>query len=223
MAQQERPMDFDAARKAMVEGQILPSDVTRTDIALAMRAIPREAFAPRALREIAYADLQLEVAPGRRMLDPRSFAKLLSAAAVDSGALVLDVGCATGYSTAVLGRIAGYVVGLECDEDLAAQAAQKLETLNFANASVETGALPAGAPASGPYDAIIVEGAVQVEPTALLDQLKDGGRLVAIRGAGQSGRATVWRRRGDLVSAVAVFDATANVLPGFDAEPAFSF
>jgi protein-L-isoaspartate(D-aspartate) O-methyltransferase len=216
-------MDFDAARKAMVDGQIRPSDVTRTDIIDALGATPRELFAPKALRSLAYADLALEVAPGRRMLDPRSFARLIGVAEIRAGDLVLDVGCATGYSTAVLARIAAYVVGLECDEALAAQAAQRFEGLELAKAAVETGPLPAGAPASGPFEAILVEGGIETEPTTLLTQLKDGGRLAAIRMNGPTGRATLWRRSGDVFSSVEVFDAAAPVLPGFDAAPAFTF
>jgi protein-L-isoaspartate(D-aspartate) O-methyltransferase len=219
----ERAMDFDAAREAMVEGQVRPSDVTRADIIEAMREIPREPFAPRALRSLAYADIALELAPGRRMLEPRTFAKLLSAAELRPGDLVLDVGCASGYSAAVIARLAAYVVAVEENEALAAQAEARFEAMEVANVALERRPLASGAPEAGPYEAIIVEGGVEIEPTALLSQLKPGGRLVAIRVDGPNGRAMIWRRGGDRVSSAWVFDAPAEVLPGFDAAPAFTF
>lgn len=216
-------MDFEAAREAMVEGQVRPADVTRRELIAAMRAAPREAFVPRALRELAYADMQPEIAPGRVLLDPRALARVIQAAELRERDLVLDVGCGTGYSTLIAARLAAFVVALEQDERLAEQAAKRLAEFEVDNATVERGTLAAGAPASGPYDAIILQGAVETEPTALLEQLKEGGRLVAIRREGPAGRAIQWRKTASGVTRRAVFDATAPVLPGFDSAPAFIF
>jgi protein-L-isoaspartate(D-aspartate) O-methyltransferase len=214
---------FETARKAMVEGQVRTGDVTRRALTEAMARIPRERFVARGLRDLAYAELQLELAPGRRMLDPRSFAKMVQAAEIDRDDLVLDVGCLTGYSAAVISRLSGAVLALEQDEALAGQARDRLSELGFDTVIVETGALAEGAPGSAPFDAIVVEGAVEKRPDALLDQLKDGGRLVAIHREGPYGRCRVWTRTGAQASHRVAFDADAPVLPGFDVAPAFTF
>ena len=135
---------------------------------------------------------------------------------------VLDVGCATGYSTAVLARLAKSVVALEADDALAARAADTLRQLRIANVMVLRGALEAGAPAQAPFDAILLEGAVPQVPQDLLEQLKDGGRLVAIIANGVFGRAQVWRRTGNVFDTRSAFDAGAEPLPGFARNAEFS-
>ena len=216
-------MDFEAAREAMVEGQVRTADVTRPEISDAMRAIPRERFVPRAERALAYADLDPPVGGGRRMLAPRTFAKMLQGAALQPGEVALDVGCATGYSTVVLARLAGFVAALEEDPALADQAAERLAEFEADTVSLERGPLAAGAPAAGPFDVILLEGATRVEPHALLDQLKEGGRLIGISYQGPIGRVRRWRRTAGVISQYDLFEADAPVLPGFDAEPAFTF
>lgn len=215
--------DFEAARRAMVDCQVRPSDVTRFAIIAAMLDVPREKFTPRAQRAVAYADAQIPLAPGRVLLDARTFAKMLEAAEIMPGDLVLDVGAAYGYSSVVAARIAAAVVALEADETLAAHAAELVPGEGAHNVILETGPLAAGAPGSGPYDVILVEGAVEIVPEALLSQLKDGGRLVAIVMDGPLGQARVFTRAGDAVSSRRAFDATAPVLPQFDAVESFSF
>ena len=216
-------MDFDAARRAMVEGQVRTSDVTRPEIVDAMRAIPRERFVPRADRALAYADLDVPVGEGRRMLAPRSFAKLLQAAAIRSGEVALDVGCASGYSAVVIARLAGFVAALEENARLADQASALFAEFEADNVALERGALTAGAPGSGPYDVIVLEGAVARPPEALFDQMKPDGRMVGVLLDGPIGTARRWRRSGGVVSSVRLFEVAAPVLPGFDAEPSFSF
>lgn len=216
-------MDFKAARTAMVEGQVRTGDVTRRAITEAMMAIPRERFAPRALRDLAYAELQIELAPGRRMLDPRAFAKMLEEARIGADDLVLDVGTATGYSAAIAARMAAAVVALEEDEGMAKQAQALLAELSVDNVIVETGPLTQGAPGSGPYDVILIEGAVAAAPVRLFEQLKEGGRLVAIFHEGPYGHCRVWSKSRGGVSARRAFDADATVLPGFDVAPSFVF
>ena len=216
-------IDFSKAREAMVDSQVRPSDVTRFAIIAAMLDVPREKFTPRAQRAVAYADAQIPLAAGRVLLDARTFAKMLEAAEVGAGDVLLDVGAGYGYSSVVAARIAAAVVALEEDETLAAHAAELIPAEGAHNVIVETGPLAAGAPAAGPYDVILVEGAVEAVPEALFAQLKDGGRLVAIVLEGPVGKAQVFTRAGDAVSSRWAFDASAPLLPGFDVAKTFAF
>jgi len=212
----------------MVESQVRPSDITDRRIIRAMLEVPREAFVPPALYELAYMDEAVPVTrrvdgrPVRALLAPRTFAKLVQLAEIEPDATVLDVGCATGYSTAVLARLAKSVVALEVDDALAARTAETLRQLRVANVMVLRGALEAGAPAQAPFDAILLEGAVPQVPKDLLEQLKDGGRLVAVIADGAFGRAQVWRRTGKACDARSAFDAGAEPLPGFAHKAEFS-
>lgn len=216
-------MDFGALRVAMVDRQIRPSDISDAAIVEAMLAAPREAFVPRASRAVAYADAPIPVAPGRAMVEPRTLAKMLDALRISPDALALSIGSGTGYSAALLARLAAAVVAVEEDSALSAQIAAQAASLGIDNLVVETGPLAAGAPTSGPYDAILVEGGVAVEPTALLDQLKDGGRLAAIWAEGPASWCRVWLRSGSVISSRRLFDASAALLPGFDSAAEFTF
>jgi protein-L-isoaspartate(D-aspartate) O-methyltransferase len=215
-------------RTNMVESQILTSDVTDRRILLAMGDLPRERFVPEALAELAYMDDAVPLTPAapgtlrRWLMAPRVFAKLLQLADIGAEARVLDVGCGTGYSAAVLGRIAKSVVALECDTSLAQAARTTLAELALDNVEVAEGPLPDGAADKGPFDAIVLQGAVSEAPTALLDQLKDGGRLVAVmRTPDGLGKGTIWRRMGRSLDQWTVFDGAAPELPGFVRIPEF--
>lgn len=215
-------VDYAQARRTMVDCQVRPSDVTDLRIIAALMDVARERFVPEARRAIAYLDIDVPVgAGGRALLKPMVFSKLLQAAAVGETDRVLDVGCATGYSAAVLGHLAGSVTALEEDAALARVAGDALG--GSANVSVVTGPLAAGWAQGGPYDAIMVEGAGEAVPDALLAQLKDGGRLVAVVGNGPMGKATIYRKAGGHVSSQLLFDASAPALPGFAKPPAFVF
>ncbi len=222
-------IDSTAQRINMVESQVRPSDVTDRRILRAMLDVPREAFVPQARQALAYIDAPVPVGPtsagrpARTLLAPRTFAKLVQLAEIDPASVVLDVGCATGYSTAVLARLAKAVVAVELDPALAAQARETLRKQGVSNALVIDGALEAGAPSHAPFDAILVNGAVEQVPDALLGQLKDGGRLVGILAQGPAGRGQVWRRRGTVFDSRPVFDAGADLLPGFARQPEFTF
>ncbi|MDQ8700049.1 protein-L-isoaspartate O-methyltransferase [Hyphomicrobium sp. LHD-15] len=218
-------MDTAIQRKNMVESQVRPSDVTDRRIIRAMLELPRETFVSERARDLAYMDGPVPVGTtggGRSLLSARVFAKLVQAAQIDPDAAVLDVGAATGYSSAVLAQLAGSVIALEADSALAAIARAKLAS-EGQKVQVVEGNLADGWSAEGPYDAIVVEGAVQDVPSQLLDQLKDGGRLVAIVGDGKIGRATVWRRDAGTFGHLAIFDATADLLPGFQKAHEFAF
>lgn len=216
-------IDFATAREAMVDGQVRPSDVTRYPIILAMLDVPREDYVPGPLREVAYLGEHVPLAPGRVVLDPRVFAKMLDALAVGPKDLVLDVGCGLGYSTAVLAHMAEAVIALEEDEALAAGAEAALTAHAVDNAVVQKGPLAEGVPAHGLYDAIVIEGAVARVPEALTDQLKPGGRIVAIFQDGANGQARLGLRTEGGMAWRRIFDATAPMLPGFAATKAFEF
>jgi protein-L-isoaspartate(D-aspartate) O-methyltransferase len=216
-------IDYAAAREVMVDSQVRPSDVTRFPIIAAMLEVPREAFVPEGLRPVAYLGEHVPLAPGRVLLDPRVFAKMLDALNVGPSDLVLDVGCGLGYSAAVLARMAEAVVGLEEDASLAREAEALLPAHGIDNAVVQTGALAAGVPEHGPFDAVMIEGGVERLPEALAGQLKPGGRIAAIFAEGMGGQARLGMRTADGIAWRRIFDATAPVLPGFAATKAFEF
>jgi protein-L-isoaspartate(D-aspartate) O-methyltransferase len=222
-------IDFATARRRMVDGQVRPNDVTDLRIIAAMLQVPRERFLPAAKMALAYLDLDVPILEGpdgrprRSLLKPMLLAKMIQAAGIRDDDSVLDVGCATGYSCAVVSSLARAAVALEEDVTLALAAKENLYALGITTVSVETGPLTAGYPARAPYDVILLEGATEIEPQTLFPQLRDGGRLVCVRGGAAGGKSVVYRRSGDDVSGWPVFDATANVLPGFAATPAFVF
>ncbi len=220
-------IDFAAARANMVECQVRPNDVTDIRIQQAMARIPREKFLPRAKQSLAYIGDHLSVGEGRFLLEPRCFAKLLQAAEIEPSDAVLDIGCATGYSSAVLAHLADAVVGLECDKELARTAGEVLTEMGVDNAAVITTELARGCPDQGKFDVIFLNGMIEIEPDSLLAQLKGGGRLVTVMGgpAGyyaylftktiHDGRETIDKR--------VIFDASAPVLPGFERQEEFVF
>jgi protein-L-isoaspartate(D-aspartate) O-methyltransferase len=222
-------IDFAAARRKMVDGQVRTSDVTDPRLIAAMLAVPRERFLPPEQAAFAYLDLDLAVIaaergkPTRRLLKPMVLAKLIQAAEIRDSDHVLDIGCATGYSTAVLAQLVRSLVALEEDPVLAREAAENLRVSGDDLAQVVTGPLAEGWPALAPYDVILLNGAFEVAPTNLLGQLKPGGCLVGILGRGPPGQAMVYRSIGKGFSGRPVFDAVAPVLPGFAAPPTFVF
>lgn len=216
--------DFVAARRNMVDGQVRTADVTDSRILSAMLEIPREDFVPPESSALAYLDFDLAVgkAGSRRLLKPMVLAKLIHAADIASSDRVLDVGCATGYGAAVLGHIAGQVVALEEDADLAQAARSALA--GRPNVSLVTGPLSGGWAPAAPYDVIVIEGTTEITPQAFfLHQLKDGGRLVCILGSGPSTKAMLYRRSAEELGGRAIFDASAALVPGFARAAAFAF
>jgi protein-L-isoaspartate(D-aspartate) O-methyltransferase len=211
----------ESARFNMVEAQIRPADVTDPRVLAAISAVPREAFVPRASAALAYADVPVPVAPGRYLLDPRSFAKLLQLAEIGADDRVLDVGCGTGYSAAVLARLAGEVVALEQDADLVRVASQLLANV-VGKVEVVQGGLVEGVKDQAPYDVIFINGAVEQVPESLLNQLAEGGRLVTFLQDGQS-RAWLFVKEKGQVGRRPDFDADVPVLAGFRKAVGFVF
>ncbi len=214
--------DFAARRTTMVDTQVRPADVTKFPIIDAMLSVPREEFVPDALREAAYVGENLELAAARVVLEPRTLAKMLDALDVQSDELVLDIGSAFGYSSAVIARIAQAVVALESDPEMAQEAQAALGNLDIDNVVVQQGELAEGAAQHGPYDAIMIEGGVEELPAAIMEQLKDGGRIACLFMSGALGVVRVGHKIGGHVDWWDEFNATAPVLAGFERKVAFA-
>jgi protein-L-isoaspartate(D-aspartate) O-methyltransferase len=220
--------DFAAARAFMVEGQIRTADITDPGIVDAMFDLPRERFVPSSWKTLAYADREVPAAESgegakRFLPTPMSLGRILRTADIRPSDYVLQIGCTTGYGTAIIARLANSVVALEEDEAIAKVASDNLAALDIGNVAVVTGPLNRGYPSEGPYDLIVIEGAVEVLPDSLSAQLKDGGRLVAIVGSGRTGRGTLFRKTAKGLSGFPIFDAAAPLLPGFVKTLSFVF
>jgi protein-L-isoaspartate(D-aspartate) O-methyltransferase len=208
----------------MVEGQVRTNDVTDKRIVELMGRIERERFVPEAQRSLAYADLCIEVKPGRFLLDPRSFAKLVQLAEIGEGDRVLDVACATGYSTAVICGLSADVVALEEDEELARFAMPLLRACTrLGKLMGVVGPHKPGAPQHAPYDVIFVNGSLTEVPDTWVAQLKEGGRMAVIVREGPIGKAHFCVKREGRLSFRVAFDATVPLLPGFERKPVFVF
>jgi len=212
--------NYAAQRLNMIDAQVRINDVADPRIHAAMGAVERERFVPPAKRALAYADVPVEVAPGHYLLDPRTFAKMLAMAEVKVTDRVLDVACATGYSSAVLGRLAQSVIALEQDAELVRAACEILPAAGAANVVVTQGELVSGFKAKAPYDLIFVNGSIDIVPDALLAQLNEGGRLVAVLSSGQ---AEVFVREQGRIGSRAGFDARVPALVGFTKTVGFVF
>ncbi len=205
----------------MVDTQVRPSDVTKFPVIEAMLHVPRELYVPVARREAAYMGENLSLGGGRVLLDPRTLAKLIDALDIQRTDVVLDIGCGLGYSTAVLARIADFVVAVEDDATRADAAQSTLSEQGVDNAAVLAGPLTAGAAKSAPYDAIILQGAVEQMPAAILAQLRDGGRIGCIFAEGALGVARIGHKTDGQVDWRFAFNAGAPVLAGFGRAAAF--
>ena len=215
--------DFSTRRETMVDTQVRPSDVTKYPIIAAMLHVPRDDFVPEAAREAAYIGQNIDLAPNRVVLEPRTLAKMLDALDIQPEDRVLVVGAGLGYAAAVLAQMAGQVVALEEDTALAAEAARRLGTLDSgAEVEVSIGALASGVPEAAPFDAILVDGGVETVPEALTDQLREGGRIAAVFMSGELGVARLGYRLDSAISWRFAFHATAPVLPGFAETKAFA-
>lgn len=216
-------MDYAALRSKMVDGQIRTTDVTSHPVLNAFLSVRREDFVPESRKAVAYIDNDVQIAPGRYMMAPSPLAKMLQLAEIRPTDHVLDIGAGTGCTSALLSHLAGSVVALESDAELAATAKANLEAAGAANVSVVTGDLAAGCSAKAPYDLIVVSGAVEMIPEALFAQLKEGGRLVAVLGRGLSSGVHLYIREGGSHSDRFAFNASVQILPGFAKSPEFQF
>ncbi len=220
--------DYAAARLNMIESQVRPNGITDRRIITAMETLAREDFVPESRRSLAYMDEDVPLDPADRAQGPRAlievmaFARMLQQALIKPTDKVLVVGAGTGYGTAVISQLAASVVALECDAGLAAEARRNLAHLP--NVKLIEGPLAAGAPSEQPFDVIILEGRAEEIPQALLDQLADDGRLVAVVGEAEISQARVYSRSGGAIAVRQAFDASVAALPGFKKKkPAFVF
>ncbi|MBD8875713.1 protein-L-isoaspartate O-methyltransferase family protein [Roseibium polysiphoniae] len=217
--------DFAQSRRKMVDNQLRTNDVTDHRILDAMEWVPREKFVPVSKQPVAYIDEELPVnAAGTRFLmKPHIFGKLIQLAEIRENDVVLVIGTGSGYSAAVLSRLAASVVAVEEDADLSASASEMLVDLGIENAAVVEGKLVEGCASEGPYDAIVVDGAVEELPAGLLKQLKSDGRLVVIEGQGGAAAARIYQNSDGVAASRFGFNASTALLPGFEKAREFVF
>ena len=217
-------IDFAIARQRMVDNQIRTTDVTAHELLDSLLSVPRENFVPEDMKPLAYIDTEIALGSGDRfILEPSPMAKLLQAASVNSTDNVLEVGTGTGYVAAVLSSMAEKVTALEVDAELAEAAKGNLAENGYDNVTVVTGALAQGHKASGPFDVIFVNGAIEIEPASLFDQLADGGRLIAVIGYGLAAQAYAFQKENNSVSSRKLFNSAITALPGFERTEEFVF
>lgn len=214
--------DYAARRTMMVDTQIRPSDVTKFPIIDAMLSVPREDFVPADKIEAAYVGDNVSLGGTRVVLEPRTLAKMLDALDIHADELVMDIGCGLGYSAAVMSRMAAAVVAVEEDENLAEEAQAALARVDADNVILHTGALTAGAEGHGPYDVIVIQGAVEHLPDAIPAQLKEGGRIAVLFAEGELGAVRVGYKIDGEMNWRFAFNAGAPVLPGFERHRAFT-
>lgn len=219
--------DFQDLRTKMVDNQIRTTDVTDLAVIDAFLTVPREAFVPTVRQAVAYIDedqpLETDGSAPRYLMEPSPFAKLIQLARVNKNDVVLDIGCGTGYSSAILSHLAGSVIGLESDSTLSAAATARLAELGYDNVVIVSGEMHAGYPSEAPYDVIMIEGGVDFVPDVLFQQLKEGGRLVAVEGRGNASVARIYVKENGVASGRVAFNTAVRPLPGFERIPQFEF
>lgn len=213
--------DFAARRSTMVDTQVRPADVTKFPIIDAMLSVPREIFVPDDKREASYLGENIELGRGRVMLEPRTLAKMLDYLDIRGDDLVMDLGCGQGYSAAVIAQMAEAVIAVD-EADCLGAAQELLGQINADNVVLHEGPLTEGADEHGPYDAIVVEGGVEELPAAVLEQLKDGGRIACLFMEGQLGIVRIGYKIDGKMSWRFAFNASAPVMPGFGKRRAFA-
>ena len=221
--------DYQEPRQKMVDNQIRTTDVTSHSVLKAFLTVAREDFVPTPLKPLAYIDTDIQISAGgpdgvgRYVMEASPLAKMLQLAQITRDHVVLDIGCGSGYSAALLSLLAGSVVAVESDAALAEAASERLSDGGYDNVAVVTGELEKGYAAEGPYDIIFLNGAVEFVPPALFDQLREGGRLVAAVGLGLSAQAYLFVKDGGVVSGRPAFNISVKPLPGFRKAEEFVF
>ena len=221
--------DFTDLRRRMVDNQIRTADVTHRPLLAAMDEVPREMFAPEASKPFAYSDQHLLVgridarSENRYALSPALIARMLQAVEPVQNAKVLHVACGTGYASAIFAKLGADVVALDEDPALIAAAEHALAEARALGVRTRVGMLPDGDTAEAPFDVIFIEGAYEVEPRSLLDQLSEGGRLLGVSGLGRAAQVMLQVKTEGVVTGRAVFDASAPLIQAFARKPEFAF
>jgi protein-L-isoaspartate(D-aspartate) O-methyltransferase len=217
--------DFVLARRNMIDGQLRPNRVTNAQLLAAIGDLPRERFLPPGLRSVAYADDDVPLGKGRFLMEPMVLARLIQTLQPQQADKALVVASGAGYGAALLSRLVKAVVAVESDAGLVDAAGQTIRNLAIANVQAVVGKMEEGCAAQAPYDVILIEGAVQKVPEAILDQLAEGGRLGTVIGGatGTLGVAHLMVKEGGVTWGRPLFDAGTPLLPGFAAPPRFTF
>jgi protein-L-isoaspartate(D-aspartate) O-methyltransferase len=217
--------DFALARRNMVDGQLRPNRVNNAQLLAVVGELPRERFLPEGMKSVAYSDEDVPLGNGRYLMEPMVLARLIQTLqpAPEDKALVVAAG--RGYGAVLLARLVQTVVAVESDPSLASAADQTIKSLGLGNITLVTGPAEGGAPALGPYDVILIEGAVRQIPQAILDQLAEGGRLATVLAGepGALGVAQLVVKEGGVTSGRPLFDAGTPPLPGFSPPARFTF
>ena len=218
-------MHFEALRKAMVDSQIRPNKVIDDRVIAAFLNVPRERFVSKNMQNLAYIDEDIHLSGGRFIVEAMVMARIIQTLALDASQSVMLIGAGTGYTAALLSSLVESVIAIETRAQMVEKAQQAVAGLDIGNVAVIKARLQDGYASEAPYDAIIIEGAVEQIPQSLLEQLSDGGRLAAIwRPEGtQAGEACIWHKTGEAVSRTPLFTAQVPVLDEFRAKPKFSF
>jgi protein-L-isoaspartate(D-aspartate) O-methyltransferase len=218
--------DFAQARKNMVDCQIHTSGVVHTGLLNAFETVPRELFVPEELKGVAYYDEAIPVTKNRVLLEPLTLSKMLEAANLTEDDVVLDIGGATGYAAAIMSPNVSTIIALESKEEYITAAEKNWKQLDACNIISCEGPLKAGEADKGPYDVIVLHGAVPQIPENLTAQLTQNGRmLLIIKKPGEKlGQATLVQSLGEnTFSSYTLFECGADYLEGFAPKPAFSF
>jgi protein-L-isoaspartate(D-aspartate) O-methyltransferase len=217
-------MDFAQARTNMVDTQLRTNRIDNPSVLAALGDVPREVFLPKALHGVAYTDEDLPLQDGRFLIEPLAFARLLQAAEIEKDDVSLVIGCDTGYVATVVSRLAATVINMQRDDETAARIQPVLDNVEADNVVSSISAdVTAGDPGQAPYDVIMVIGSVPEIPEALIDQLGEGGRLVAVVGQGRVGKGVMITKIHGTPAQRLLFDAHIPELSGFEKKTEFAF
>lgn len=217
-------MNFVQARTNMVDNQLRTNRISDPAVLSAMGAVPRELFLPKSLHGVAYADEDLHLSDGKFIIEPLVFARLLQAADIGREDVVLMIGCNTGYSAAVASKLAATVIFIQQNDDTATRIQPILDQVEADNVVAAVHDNPiAGDPDQAPFDVIMVIGAVDGVPNALIEQLNDDGRLVAVEGRGRVGKGVVITRIHGTAGKRVLFDAHVPDFDGAQTATEFAF
>jgi len=218
--------DYNQARKNKVDCQIHTSGVVHIGLLNAFENVPRELFVPETLKGIAYYDEEIALGKGRFLLEPLTLSKMLQAADLKESDVALDIGGATGYGAAILSPNVTTIIAIENNDDLIAGAEKNWNDLGANNIVPIKARLTTGAPDKGPFDVIIMHGAVPEIPTNITAQLAPHGRLLCIvKHPGEKiGHATLVQSLGEnQFSSYTLFECASGYIDGFAPKPTFSF